>query len=262
MKGNLKTIPLTTLVQMFGQSGLTGRLDLEKDDKKAHLFFKDGNIINAQLGNDNGRNVFYSIIGWVDADFSLDTSEETNEKTIIETWSDLLLEGLLKLDESTKQKIKERETKVIPDDIGKLFGFNKVNNNEQKNISSEENMANQMEEVLKDLSQEIPGLITAAIVGMDGLGIAHFTNADADPDAVNAQATILLKLVSTTIDKVMHEKVNDLLLTTGLTYLMLKPLNDPNYFLGILCYRSQANLGNMRLMGQTMVNRLSSVMPK
>ncbi len=260
MKGNLRTIPLTTLVQMFGQSGLTGRLDLKKENLNAQLFFKDGNIVDAKLGEKSGRSVFYAIIGWVDADFSLETDEETSTVTISESWSDLLLEGLLKLDESTKQTIKERETKVIPDDIGKLFGFDK-NNDEIKNLSPEVNMANRMEEVLKDLSQEIPGLITAAIVGMDGLGVAHFTNSDGDPDAVNAQATILLKLVSSTLEKVIHEKVEDLLLTSDLTYLMLKQLDDPNYFLGILCYRSQANLGNMRLMSNTMVNRLSSVMP-
>ncbi len=261
MKGNLKTIPLTTLVQMFGQSGLTGRLDLKKENLKAELFFKDGNIVDAKLGEKSGRPVFYSIIGWVDADFSLDTNDETNTYTISESWSDLLLEGLLKLDESTKKTIKERETKVIPDDIGKLFGFDK-NIEENKGISPEATMANQMEEVLKELGQEIPGLITATIVGMDGLGVAHFTNSAGDPDAVNAQATILLKLVTSTLEKVMNEKVEDLLMTNKSTYLMLKQLDDPEYFLGILCYRDQANLGNMRLMSRTIVKRLSNVMPK
>lgn len=258
MKGNLTTIPMTTLVQLIGQSGLTGRLDIEHQDATAHLFFNRGNVINAALGEEEGKNAFYQLLEWVDGEFALDTSVTPEEKKIETGWSDLLLEGLMKLDESTQQTIKERETKGIPDDIGKLFGLDKI---EESNNTTEVNMANVMEDVLKELSQEVPGLITTAIVGMDGLGIAHYTISSGDPDAINAQATVLFKLVTSTLEKVTNDKVDDFLLTTDKVYLLLRQLEDPDYFLGILCKRSEANLGNMRLVSRTMIKRLSEAMP-
>lgn len=122
-------------------------------------------------------------------------------------------------------------------------------------------MAGELDNLLMNLSKEVDGFVAASVVGMDGLGIADYTEGTLNTEAVNAQMTLLFKLVNTTVAKLLTDDVEDFLLTTERDYLLVRYLSDTNFYLGITADRHKANLGNMRLISRIYAERLSKAMP-
>lgn len=264
VKGNLKDISLTNLVQLEAQSGLTGCLSVQQAEDQAHIFFVHGEIVHAELGEIAGKDAFYQILAWEDGEFRLESDIATPAHTITERWSDLLLGGLHQLDESNALKPEgEKNDRVLPEDLGKLFGLEKTNNSPgEENIIMEDNMAQKMQEVLVDLSAEATGLFAAAVVGMDGLPIAEYSKQSVNAEAFSAQMTLLIKLVDTTTKKVDAGKVEDYLLTTDKAYLLIRFLGSSEYYLGIGAAKNASSLGKLRLYSRIYSERLSAVLPR
>ena len=116
--------------------------------------------------------------------------------------------------------------------------------------------------VLKEMSDQIEGFITCAVVGMDGLSIASFSrNKKTDTEAISAQMTLLLKLVETSVNKLGAGTIEDDLLTTESAYVLMRFLKDRGFYMAIAADRKTAKLGNMRLNSRIYADRLSKVMP-
>ena len=264
VKGHLKDISLTNLVQMEAQSGLTGRLSVQHAEERAFIFFADGEIVHAELGSISGKEAFYQALAWEDGEFELEPKPATVIQTITQHWSDLLLGGLHQLDESNAPETEaKKKNKVFPEDLGKLFGLKKANNSPgEGDIIMEDNMAQKMQEVLADLSGEATGIFASAVVGMDGLPIAEFAKKSIDIESFSAQMTLLVKLVDTTTKKVEAGKVEDHLLTTDKGYLLIRFLGDSDYYLGIGAVRSASNLGKLRLYSRVYAERLNAILPR
>ena len=261
--GNLKDISLTNLVQVNGQSGMTGRLSIVHKEDNANIYFVSGKIVHATLGTYSGKEAFYGMLEWKDGNFKIETDIIAETQTISVSWSDLLVSGLQKLDErKSKVEISGKPDQTIPDDIGKLFGLDKLDGSlmpTEKN--KEDDMANQLQEILRELGTEISGFISASIVGMDGLGIATYSVEKVNEEVTTAQIAVMFKAAALTIEELSGEKVVDSLLTTDKAYLMIRYLNDRDYFLSISCNRNQSNLGLVRLVSRTYIGRLSNAMP-
>lgn len=265
MKGNLKDISVTNIVQIVGQSGMSGRLTILNMNQEVQIFFANGDIVEAELDQKNGEEVFFEVLGWETGEFEMDTNIVSSNQTISIPWTDLLLSGLQKLDESKSiEDISSGNLQAIPDDIGELFGLTKSKILQDiTNEKTEVDMTQNMKEILVEIGQEVSGFMATAVVGMDGLGVAsHQAIKEMNLEVTNAQMTMLFKLVQTSVDKLIGETVEDFLLTTDKAYLLIRPLQNPNYYLGIACDRSKANLGNMRLVSRTLVERLSDAMPR
>ena len=264
VKGNLKDISLTNLVQMEAQSGLTGRLSVQHAGEEAFIFFADGEIVHAELGSLSGKDAFYQVLGWEDGEFELESDLASPAQTIKQHWSDLLLGGLHKLDESNALKTGgDKKDEVFPEDLGKLFGLERTTNSpETGDIIMEDNMAQKMKEVLADLSGEATGLFASVVVGMDGLSVAEFAKKSVDVESFSAQMTLLIKLVDTTTKKVNAGEVEDYLLTTDKAYLLIRFLENNDYYLGIGATREGSNLGKLRLYSRIYAKRLSAVLPR
>ena len=264
VKGNLKDISLTNLVQMEAQSGLTGRLSVQHAGDQALIFFAEGEIVHATLGVVSGKDAFYQVLAWEEGDFELESDIATPEQTINQHWSDLLLGGLHQLDENNALGTDaKKKDDVFPEDLGKLFGLERTNNSPgEGDIIMEDNMAQKMQEVLADLSGEATGLFASAVVGMDGLPVAEFAKKSVDIESFSAQMTLLIKLVDTTTKKVKAGKVEDYLLTTDKAYLLIRFLGNSEYYLGIGAVREASNLGKLRLYSRIYAERLSAVLPR
>ncbi len=259
VKGNLKDISLTNLIQINCQSKVTGRLKLNNGIQQAHIYFSEGNIVHADLGNRLGEEAFNEILGWDVGQFELESGLSSKDHTITMHWSNLLLSGLHQLDESIAQEEEEttNELPIPPEDIGELFGFEK-----SSTTVKETDMVQSMQEILTDLGQEVPGFMVAAIVGVDGLGVVNHAVGSIPVETINARMTLLFKLVNTSVSKMEAGDIEDFLLTTDKTYLLLRYLSDKNYFLSIVADRRKANLGNLRLYSRVFAGRLSKAMPR
>ncbi len=256
VKGNIQDISLTNLIQINCQSGITGQLLLAHDDQKGQIYFDTGNIVHAVYGSHSGKKALYELLRWESGQFDLQKNLAAPTQTITNHWSDLLLEGLQQLDEHNMPgKETEEMQPVVPENIGTLLGFEKSSN------SKESDMVQDMKKILIELGREVSGFASAAVVGLDGLGIAEYSVNQSDAETIQAQLTLLFKLVDTSVGKLDAGVVQDFLLTTDKAYTLIRYLNNTQYFLAIVSDRSRANLGNMRLISRLYADRLSRAMP-
>ena len=146
VKGNLTEISLTGLVQLNCHSGMTGRLTVSSNSDVACIFFYRGDIVHATLGQRSGQEVFYEILGWESGQFELDPDVISPTRTIAAHWSDLLLGGLHQLDENNAVETEnESGAEVLPDDLGKLFGLERINDSLwNENTTMEDEMSQSM----------------------------------------------------------------------------------------------------------------------
>lgn len=240
-QGNLQDISVADLIQQNCQARKTARLTLRVRDEEATLFFAAGQVTHATLGELHGEEVIYQVLNWAEGGFELEPDIRALHTTIQRTWSGLLLEGARRLDET-------RLTQHV--DIP------------EKQIHSEAKTM-ELDTVLKELGDQVNGFIATAVVGMDGIGLSQFSRSKkVDMENVNAQMTLLVKLVETTVDKLGSGVIEDILLTTEDAYLLVRFLKDRGFYLGIAADRKNGQVGNMRLISKLFIERVAKVMPR
>jgi len=243
MHGNLRDVAIPDLIQLSCQDRKSARLEIEHLGEHATLYFRDGNMIHAVLGDNSGEEVLFYILRWEEGTFDLETGVQSPAITVGSSWSSLLLEGARRLDEERNKDNKLQSTMEIYTEV--------------------DSMAPKFDEILKEMSGEITGCIACSLVGMDGINLASHTRIkNADPELMSAQGTMLLKLVDTAVDKLKAGQIEDDLVTTANAYMLMRFLPGKNYYLAMVADRKTGNLGNMRLIGKTYAERLAKAMPR
>lgn len=69
----------------------------------ANLYLLDGQVKDAQLGDARGDEVVYEALRWTEGEFTIDFSARPAETTVKNSTQGLLMEGLRRLDESTRR---------------------------------------------------------------------------------------------------------------------------------------------------------------
>lgn len=94
MKGTFKEITLTDVVQLLVMNRKTGRLFLKSDQRKAHIDFHSGAIINAVSGEVQGEQAFYDPFCWDSGSFEFDPDTEIDpEQKLGRNWQQMLFEA-------------------------------------------------------------------------------------------------------------------------------------------------------------------------
>ncbi len=236
MQGNLKDMAVADLIQHNCQDNKTAKMLIQNAGVEAALFFKEGQVVHAALNGHEGEEVVFQILAWNEGTFMLETGMEAPVKTITRSWSSLLLEGARRLDE------------------GQL---------EQTKVTEVSQMAQKLNDILKEFSGEVSGYLASAVVGMDGISVAdHTKSAKSNPETISAQLALLFKLVDTSTVKMNAGAVEDNLLTTDSAHVLMRFLPGKDYFLGVAIDRKAGNLGNLRLMSKLYTDRIAKAMPK
>ncbi len=240
-RGNLQDMSIASLIQNNCQDQKTARLTIQHDGSSASLYFQRGNVVHATLGDAEGEEVVYNILAWEEGNFDLETGVPPPATTIRKSWSSLLLEGARRLDES---QLLETEAPT------------------ERNIFREVKSM-ELDNVLKEMGEQTEGFIAAAVVGMDGMNIASYSrNKKADTEAISAQMTVLLKLVDTAVTKLGSGVIEDDLLTTESSFILMRFLKDRGFYLGMSADRKTAKLGSMRLNSRIYADRIAKAMPR
>jgi hypothetical protein len=176
VEGRLNELSLTTLIQMACQEGGTARLTLDRDGEQATLYFDAGTIVHAATGERNGEEAVYHILTWQDGTFSLEPGVGPPGRSVHTHWSALLMDGLQQVDETRW------------DDGTHLV---------EEPFTLPENV----QDILRELSTQVEGFVVASLVGMDSIPIAQHESAGVDVEAINAQMTLLVKLVDTSVNR-------------------------------------------------------------
>ncbi len=98
-QGAVAGLSLTDVIQLKGQNRYTGCITVEYGTQEGAIYFADGEIIHAELGDDVGEQAIYQIIKWPGGTFNIHPEMTSTVCTIHYRTDFLLLEALRRLDE-------------------------------------------------------------------------------------------------------------------------------------------------------------------
>lgn len=95
-------LELLDVIQLKGVSRFSGCISVQCGIGAGLLFFRDGQIIHAEVGARTGEEAFYEIVGDPSAPFSLQANVSTTSHTISRSWQFLLMESQRLVDEGRR----------------------------------------------------------------------------------------------------------------------------------------------------------------
>lgn len=98
-QGAVAGLSLTDVIQLKGHNKYTGAITVGYGDNNGVIYFVDGEIIHAELGEKTGEQAIYEIIKWPGGTFNIHPEMTSNVCTIHYRTDFLLLEALRRMDE-------------------------------------------------------------------------------------------------------------------------------------------------------------------
>jgi hypothetical protein len=99
MEGRIEVVGAPGLLQMCHLGRLSGVCSIGSGDKKAELKFRQGEVVGAALGDLDGEEAVFEVLGWTEGHFSFAPGEPGAGEPLGEGFGQLLLEGCRRLDE-------------------------------------------------------------------------------------------------------------------------------------------------------------------
>ncbi len=97
--GSLADMGLVDLLQTIDVSRKAGVLQLSSGEKRGAIYFHEGRVIDAELGELTGEAAIYRFLVWSEGQFELDFRDVRREDRIGVSTQGLLMEGMRRLDE-------------------------------------------------------------------------------------------------------------------------------------------------------------------
>ncbi|WP_394838379.1 response regulator [Pendulispora rubella] len=100
--GSIQDMAVVDLLQTFEVSRKSGVVHLSSEKQEAHVYFRDGKIVDANLDRLRGEEAIYRILIWNEADFEVEFTQVKNEDIIGTSTQGILMEGMRRVDEWTR----------------------------------------------------------------------------------------------------------------------------------------------------------------
>lgn len=97
--GSLADMGLVDLLQTIDNSKKSGVLYLTSGRTRGAVYFRDGNLVDAELGSLRGEKAIYRTLVWNEGSFEIDFREVRNEDVIQTSTQGVLMEGMRRVDE-------------------------------------------------------------------------------------------------------------------------------------------------------------------
>jgi hypothetical protein len=210
------------LIQHTCQDHKTARLTIDYQDQQAVLFFSEGTVQHATLGDLRGEEVVYEVLMWEKGDFTLEMDLESPIVTITRSWSGLLLKGASRLDETQH------------------LSTNEPNKETQKMANIQDTLAEAM---------KIDGAIAVALVDWNsGMTLGTDSKGKFNVEVAAAGNTNVVRAkLGVMKDLKLKGGIEDMLITLTDQYHLIRVLaSNTDLFLYIALDRGQANLGLAR----------------
>ncbi len=99
LTGQLSDMSLAELIEFFCNQRKTGRLKVDYHRGHGVFFIKSGELVDAKVGALSGAEAVYFALTLPNAAFDFSADFEPSRRTIDESWKQVVLEGLRRLDE-------------------------------------------------------------------------------------------------------------------------------------------------------------------
>lgn len=108
-KGSVADYQLSDIIQLNCLGRLTISLSVKHDQEEGIIYFKDGNIVHAEMSELEGEDAFHHILSWQGGEFSVNRNVTIPVESIFKNWQSLLLESLRRVDETSDLAKEDRE---------------------------------------------------------------------------------------------------------------------------------------------------------
>ena len=100
LTGHLSDLSLSELIEFFCNQKKSGRLKVLYPRGAGYFYLQTGSVVDARIGVLRGIDAVYYALTLPNAEFEFSVGAETSERTINQPWTQVVLEGLRRLDES------------------------------------------------------------------------------------------------------------------------------------------------------------------
>ena len=109
--GSLHNVTLETFLQLIEMEQQTSTLRIidKKGDRGGVLFFRNGELMNARIGDKQGKDAAYTILSWSNVSLSIEHDCVFQEKVIQGDLQAILLDAMRVKDELAEEELKEAE---------------------------------------------------------------------------------------------------------------------------------------------------------
>lgn len=97
--GSIADMTVVDLLQTFEVSRKTGIVHLRAGLRAAHIYFREGKVVDAELGSLSGEEAIYRALTWNEASFEVSFEPVTRPDVIESSTQGILMEGMRRLDE-------------------------------------------------------------------------------------------------------------------------------------------------------------------
>jgi Domain of unknown function (DUF4388) len=99
LTGHLSDLSLSELIEFFCNQRKSGRLKVLYPQGAGYFYLQAGSVVDAQIGVVRGIEAVYYALTLPNAKFEFSASTESPDRTINQPWTQVVLEGLRRLDE-------------------------------------------------------------------------------------------------------------------------------------------------------------------
>src|SRR5712671_1197816 len=99
LTGHLSDLSLSELIEFFCNQRKTGQLKVLYPQGPGYFYLQTGSVVDARIGVLRGIDAVYFALTLPNAKFEFGGSDEPIERTINQPWTQVVLEGLRRLDE-------------------------------------------------------------------------------------------------------------------------------------------------------------------
>jgi hypothetical protein len=99
LTGHLSDLSLSELIEFFCNQRKSGRLKVLYPTGAGYFYLQAGSVVDARIGVLRGIDAVYYALTLPNAEFEFSADAETGERTINQPWTQVVLEGLRRLDE-------------------------------------------------------------------------------------------------------------------------------------------------------------------
>ncbi|MCC6216654.1 MAG: response regulator [Polyangiaceae bacterium] len=99
LNGSLEDLGVVDLLQTFEVGRKSGVASITDGRRRVQIFFRDGKVVDAELGRLRGEEAVYRALIWTSGDFEVEFRPVSNEDVVPTSTQGLLMEGMRRLDE-------------------------------------------------------------------------------------------------------------------------------------------------------------------
>ncbi|HSE31090.1 MAG TPA: DUF4388 domain-containing protein [Pyrinomonadaceae bacterium] len=105
LTGHLSDLSLSELIEFFCNQRKSGRLKVLYSQGPGYFFLHTGSVVDARIGVLSGIEAVYFALTLPNAEFEFNVDAEATERTINQPWTQVVLEGLRRLDEGIEPEV-------------------------------------------------------------------------------------------------------------------------------------------------------------